>query len=314
MRPVLVTGALGQIGSALVPALAQAFGPDSVIATDIRHVSASHGRAIPYEPLDCTDHGQVLDMVEQREIGTIYHLAAILSAVGEDAPQAAWHVNMTGLFNVLEAARQHSCAVFFPSSIAAFGPAAPRVATPQVTTQRPSTIYGISKAAGELLCDYYHSRFGTDTRGLRLPGLMSYSAPPGGGTTDYAVEIFHHAVRERRFTCYLKPDTLLDMMYMPDAVRAMLELMAANGERLAHRNAYNVTAMNFTPGELVAAIQNHLPDFVVDYDIDPVRQAIADSWPRSMDDSAARREWGWVPEFDIEAMVVDMITHLSGNV
>ncbi|MCP4319773.1 MAG: NAD-dependent epimerase/dehydratase family protein [Hyphomicrobiales bacterium] len=310
MGAVLVTGALGQIGSALVPTLVRAFGPDAVIASDIRHPTSAFDHTIPYELLDCTDQDQVLDVVQRRNIGTIYHLAAILSAVGEDKPQAAWHVNMAGLAHILEAARLYDCAVFFPSSIAAFGPGTPRDGTPQVTIQRPNTIYGITKVTGEMLCDYYHARFGTNARGLRLPGVLSYSAPPGGGTTDYAVDIFHGAVRGARYTSYLKPDTRLPMMYMPDAVRAMCELMAAQGSRLVHRNAYNVAAMNFTPSELAAAIKMYVPDFVIDYKIDPARQAIAESWPRSLDDSAARREWDWQPGFDLDAMVSDMLAHL----
>jgi nucleoside-diphosphate-sugar epimerase len=220
---------------------------------------------------------------------------------------------MSGLYNVLEVAREYGCQVFFPSSIGAFGPNTPRDATPQVTIQRPTTIYGVTKVAGELLCDYYAGRFGLDTRGLRLPGLVSYVAAPGGGTTDYAVEMFYHAVRYASYTCFLSAETRLDMMYMPDAIAAMMQLMEAAPERLHHRNAYNVTAMSATPGEIAAAIRRHIPDFTVDYEIDPVRQAIADSWPRALDDSAARADWGFAPRYDLASMTEDMLARLKAK-
>ncbi len=247
------------------------------------------------------------------DVGTIYHLAALLSASAEAAPQLAWSVNMSGLYNVLEVAREYGAQVFFPSSIGAFGPTTPRDATPQVTVQRPTTIYGITKVAGELLCDYYASRFGVDTRGLRLPGLVSYVAAPGGGTTDYAVEMFTHAVRFASYTCFLSADTRLDMMYMPDAIAAMMQLMEADVARLNHRNAYNVTAMSVTPAEIAAAIAKHIPSFTVDYEVDPVRQAIADSWPRSLDESAARADWGFAPRFDLGSMTEDMLARLQAR-
>jgi nucleoside-diphosphate-sugar epimerase len=220
---------------------------------------------------------------------------------------------MGGLYRVLEVARRHACAVFMPSSIGVFGPTTPATRTPQETLQRPTTMYGVTKVSGELLCDYYHSRFGLDTRGLRLPGLISHVAPPGGGTTDYAVEIFYQAVRRRRYTCFLRPDTCLDMMYMPDAIRAMIELMDADASRLVHRNAFNVTAMSFTPAQLADEIRRTLPELEVDYEVDPVRQAIADSWPDSIDDSAARHEWGWKPEYELESMTRDMLAKLSAR-
>ncbi len=218
-------------------------------------------------------------MVRRNEIGTIYHLAALLSAVAESKPQVAWEVNMGSLYHVLEVARENRCAVFHPSSIGAFGPDTPPDQTPQDTVQRPTTMYGVTKVAGELLCDYYHHRFGVDARGVRFPGLISYVAPPGGGTTDYAVEIFYEAIRHRHYTCFLGPDTRLDMMYMPDAIKAAIDVMEADPARLVHRNAFNVTAMNFTPEELAAEIRKHIPEFTLDYHVDPVRQAIADSWP-----------------------------------
>jgi len=249
--------------------------------------------------------------VRRHDIGTIYHLAALLSAVAEEKPQAAWSINMGGLYNVLEAARQCRCQVFFPSSIGAFGPSTPSEHTPQVTIQRPITMYGVTKVAGELLCDYYASRFGVDARGLRLPGLISYAAPPGGGTTDYAVEMFYQALRYKHYTCFLKADTRLDMMYMPDAIRAVIQLMEADVARLRYRNAYNVTAMSITPTELAAEIRKHVPGLAIDYHVDLVRQSIADSWPRSLDASAAKEDWGFAPSFDLAAMTTDMLARLK---
>ncbi len=314
MRRILVTGALGQIGSELVPALRARYGRDRVIASDIRMMPAGdQAQQGPYEHADCTQPHQILEVVRRHDIGRIYHMAALLSAVAEEKPQVAWTINMSGLYNVLEVARQYDCAVFFPSSIGAFGPSTPRDQTPQDTIQRPTTMYGVSKVSGELLCDYYALRFGIDTRGVRLPGLISYVAPPGGGTTDYAVDIFYHALRYGRYTCFLRPDTCLDMMYMPDAIRAMIEVMEADATRLAHRNAFNITAMSFTPEVLAEAIRKHLPKFAIDYEIDPVRQAIADSWPRSLDDSAARGEWNWAPAYDLPAMTEDMLNKLDAK-
>jgi nucleoside-diphosphate-sugar epimerase len=311
MATILVTGALGQIGAELVPALRARYGVDNVVATDLKVLPPSGAAALaPYGHLDCTKPHQLHEAVRRYDVGTIYHLAALLSASAEAAPQLAWSVNMNGLYNVLEVARGYGCQVFFPSSIGAFGPTTPRDATPQVTVQRPTTIYGVTKVAGELLCDYYALRFGIDTRGLRLPGLISYVAAPGGGTTDYAVEMFYHALRYGRYTCFLSADTRLDMMYMPDAIAAMMDLMAADSGRLRYRNAYNVAAMSVTPAELAAAIARHVPNFVVDYEVDPVRQGIADSWPRSLDDSAAHHDWGFAPRFDLEAMTTDMLARL----
>jgi nucleoside-diphosphate-sugar epimerase len=307
-RTILVTGALGQIGSELVNALRERYGESAVIASDIR--MPPRGNEGPFDFVDCTNLRSLHDAIHRHRVGTIYHLAALLSAVAESKPQVAWDVNMGSLYRVLEAARENGCAVFFPSSIGAFGPGTPPDRTPQDTVQRPTTMYGVTKVAGELLCDYYHHRFGVDARGVRFPGLISYIAPPGGGTTDYAVEIFYEAIRHRSYTCFLGPDTRLDMMYMPDALKAAIGIMEADPSRLAHRNAFNVTAMNFTPEELAAEIRRHIPDFRLDYQIDPVRQAIADSWPNSLDDSAARTEWGWSPDYDLPAMVRDMLDNL----
>ena len=312
MSSILVTGALGQIGSELVPALRARFGTDRVIATDLRVLPSRAAAAeAPCDHLDCTEPQQLHEAVRRYDVGTIYHLAALLSASAEAAPQLAWSVNMAGVYNVLEVARAYDCQVFFPSSIGAFGPSTPKDATPQVTIQRPTTIYGVTKVAGELLCDYYASRFEVDTRGLRLPGLVSYLAAPGGGTTDYAAEMFFHATRYGRYTCFLQAGTRLDMMYMPDALAAMIQVMEAKASLLHHRNAYNVTAMSVTPAEIAEAIRQHIPGFAVDYEVDPVRQAIADSWPRALDDSEARKDWSWAPRYDLEAMTKDMLTRLQ---
>ncbi len=313
MRNVLVTGALGQIGSELVVELRRQLGAESVIASDIRLPAGDPDAAGPFEVLDATNFRQTHDLVRRHGIGTIYHLAALLSATSEEKPHVAWELNMGGLYKILEIARQERCAVFFPSSIAAFGPSTPRTQTPQDTVQRPTTMYGVTKVAGELLADYYAARFGVDVRGLRFPGLISYTAPPGGGTTDYAVTIFYEALKHGQYDCFLRADTRLDMMYMPDAIRAVVELMAADGSKLRHRNAFNIAAVNFTPEELAAEIRKHLPNFRIDYAVDPGRQRIADSWPESLDDSAARQEWGWQPRYDLAAMVADMISQLRAR-
>ncbi len=314
MNRILITGATGQIGSELTLALRNAYGNDQVVASGRKHPpSHAISESGPFLYLDVTDHRALTEVVRNHNIDTIFHLASLLSAVAEAHPQLAWQVNMGGLTNVLEVAREQGCAVFFPSSIGAFGPTTPRDHTPQDTLQQPTTIYGITKLSGELLCNYYYRRFGVDCRGVRYPGLISYVTKPGGGTTDYAVEIFHAALRGETYRCFLRPDSRLDMMYMPDAIRAAISLMEADGSSLTHRNGYNITAMNFTPAELAAAIRCHIPDFTMAYHIDPLRQAIADSWPHSMDDSAARREWRWQPHFTMDAMVFDMLTKLRAR-
>ncbi|MHA1567123.1 MAG: NAD-dependent epimerase/dehydratase family protein [Alphaproteobacteria bacterium] len=314
MAKILVIGALGQIGSELVVALRSRFGVETVIAADVRILPpGAAAKDGPFQHLDCTSFRQIETVIRRNDIGTIYHLAAVLSAVAEEKPQASWDLNMGGLYRVLEAARECGCSMFFPSSIGAFGPTTPRDNTPQDTIQRPTTMYGVTKVAGELLCDYYVARFGVDVRGLRLPGIISHVTPPGGGTTDFAVEIFYQAIRYRHYVCFLRPDTQLDMMYMPDTTDAILQLMAADPAALKHHNSFNITAMNFTPDELATEIRKHIPDFVIDYDVDPVRQAIADSWPRSVDDSEARSQWGWAPRYDIAAMTVDMLEKLRAN-
>ncbi|MBU0680356.1 MAG: L-threonine 3-dehydrogenase [Proteobacteria bacterium] len=311
MQRILITGATGQIGSELTLALRDIHGGEQVVASGRKHPpSPAISESGPFVYLDVTNGKALAEVVSRHNIDTIFHLASLLSATAEAHPQLAWHVNMGGLTNVLEVARQQSCAVFFPSSIAAFGPTTPKEHTPQDTLQQPTTIYGITKLSGELLCNYYFRRFGVDCRGVRYPGLISYVTKPGGGTTDYAVEIFHAALAGKPFHCFLKPGTRLDMMYMPDAIQAAISLMKADNRTLTHRNGYNISAMNFTPEELAAVIRRHIPDFTIEYNIDPLRQTIADSWPHSMDDSAARKEWGWQPNFTLDEMVTDMLTHL----
>jgi nucleoside-diphosphate-sugar epimerase len=314
MKTILVTGSLGQIGSELVTGLRRRYGEDRIVASDIRQPATTELRADgPFESLDCLAPDNITRVMQLYNVDTIFHLAAILSAIGESKPNQSWQVNVIGLHNMLEAARQYHCALFFPSSIGAFGRSTPKHNTPQDTIQRPETMYGVTKVTGELLCDYYHKRFGLDTRGLRFPGLISYETEPGGGTTDYAVEIFAEALKHKQYTCYLREDTSLDMMYMPDAIRAMIELMEADPSKLLHRNAFNITAMNFTPGQLASEIRKHIPEFSINYDVDPVRQSIADSWPDCMDDSAAHEEWGWRPRYDLQRMTEDMIEVLSAR-
>ncbi len=311
MKKILITGAAGQIGSELTEHLRNQYGNENVIAAIHSHSNKSTSVTKPICILDIRDKKSIQDIVNQYKIDSIFHLASLLSAKAEKDPQLAWEVNVNGLMNVLEVARQYNCGIFFPSSIGAFGPGTPRNNTPQITIQRPNTIYGISKLSGELLCDYYYHRYAVDTRGLRYPGIISYQALPGGGTTDYAVHIFYAALQTKQYECYLKPETRLDMMYMPDALDAAIKLMQADSKKLQHRNAYNVTAMSFTPQELADEIKKHIPEFEVNYQIDPTRQAIADSWPNYMDDTAAHQEWGWQPSYTLSSMVEDMLQQLA---
>jgi nucleoside-diphosphate-sugar epimerase len=310
MNIILVTGSEGQIGSELVPALRRVYGESRVIATDIR--KPAHGGEGPFELLDVTDGAAFGNVVRKYKADAIIHLAALLSATAEKNPVAAWHLNMGGLLNALEAAREFGCRLFVPSSIGAFGPTTPKRDTPQITIQRPTTMYGINKTAGELLCDYYHLKYGVDTRGLRFPGLISYTAPPGGGTTDYAVEMYYAAVKEGRYTSYIGRGTYLDMMYMPDAVQAVIRLMEADAGRLRFRNAYNVSAMSVAPETIAEAIRRHIPDFSLTYSPDPLRQAIADSWPDALDTTAATEDWGFRPQYTLERMTEDMLAHIAG--
>ena len=315
MNRILVTGATGQIGSELITALRKRYGNENVIAAG--HKTQPDKELLEggyFCNLDVRDANAVEKIVKEHRIDTIYHLAALLSAAAEKDPHLAWDVNINGLRNILETARKFNCSVFFPSSIGAFGPSTPPDNTPQDTIQRPTTIYGIAKVTGELLCDYYFHKFGVDTRGLRFPGLISYKTMPRGGTTDYAVEIFYAAVKERKYQCFLKQGTRLDMMYMPDAVRGAIELMETAPAKLIHRNAFNITAMSLAPEDIYAEIKKHIPDFSMTYRVDPVRQAIADSWPHRMDDSAAHREWGWRPEYDLATMTKEMIEKLSKKI
>jgi len=311
---ILVTGACGQIGSELTLALRERYGAANVVAAGHRTPPSPRLRdSGPFEFIDVTQRETIAAVVNKHGIDTIYHLAAILSATGEQNPQLAWDVNINGLYNVLEVARQQGVTrLFCPSSIAVFGPESPRDNTPQETVLRPKTMYGVTKVTGELLCDYYARRFGLDVRGVRFPGIISSETMPGGGTTDYAVEIFYAAIEHRRYTCFLRPDTVLPMMYMPDCIKATLDLMAADPSRLRHRTDFNLTAFSFSPAELAAEIQKHIPDFICDYKPD-YRQAIADSWPRTIDDSAAREEWGWQPEYDLPTMVRDMLEKLRSR-
>ena len=312
MKKILVTGAVGQIGSELTMTLRKRYGAENVVAAGRKTKPSAELRdSGPFEFIEVTDYDAVNAVVKKYDVGTIYHLAAILSAVGEAKPQLAWKVNVDGVMVMLELSREYGCALMVPSSIGAFGPSTPKDGTPQDTIQRPTSMYGVTKVSGEILCDYYYTKYGVDTRGLRYPGLISHVALPGGGTTDYAVDIYYKALEDKKYECFLSEGTRMDMMYMPDAIDAAIDLMEADPSNLEHRNAFNVTAMNFTPKEIARSVKKVIPDFEISYKIDPVRQGIADSWPNSMDDSAARKEWGWDPKFGLEKMTEDMLKNLS---
>jgi nucleoside-diphosphate-sugar epimerase len=313
MKRILVTGGLGQIGVELIRRLRSEYGETSVLATDIKTAGSERLGPGPFELLDVQDGARLAELSKAHRADTVIHLAGILSANAEKDPQRAWSVNMTGLYNALEVARQEGCSFFFPSSIAAFGPGTPQDGTPQDTIQRPNTIYGVAKVAGELLCDYYHHKYGLDTRGVRFPGLISHDTPPGGGTTDYAVHIYYDAVRKGHYTSFIARGTCMDMMYMPDALDGVVALMEADPSRLRHRCCFNITSMSLEPQQMAEAIARHVPGFTMDYDVDPVRQAIAESWPNSVDDRAAREEWDWEPRYDLESMTTDMLTQLRAN-
>ncbi len=305
---ILVLGSEGQIGTELITALRNIYGVSRVIASDIKPASNDHG---PYEIINVLDKSRIAEVIEKYNVTQVYLLAAMLSATGEKFPEKAWELNMNSLFFMLDLAKEKRiCKLYWPSSIAAFGPTTPKTDTPQHTITEPTTIYGISKLAGERLCEWYFLKHGVDVRSIRYPGLISYTAPPGGGTTDYAVDIFHQAIKTGSYTSFLSAGTRLPMMYMPDAIRATIEIMEAPAENIKVRSSYNLSAFSFTPAELAHEIRQHIPDFQVFYEPD-FRQQIADSWPQSIDDSEARKDWGWKPQYDLPSMVKDMLENLS---
>ena len=313
MKKILVIGSTGQIGSELTRELRRQYGNENVVAGYI--VGAEPKGELkeggPSEIADVTDGEMIAQVVRKHNIDAIYNLAALLSVVAESKPKLAWKIGIDGLWNVLEVARENNCQVFTPSSIGSFGLSTPHMKTPQDTIQRPLTIYGVSKVTTELLSDYYQKKYGTDTRSVRFPGIISYVTPPGGGTTDYAVDIYYSAVKGEKFVCPIKKGTMMDMMYMPDALRAAITIMEADPARLVHHNGFNITAMSFAPETIYAEIKKLKPEFEMVYDVDPLKQSIAESWPDKMDDTCARREWGWAPNYDLRRMTIDMIEHLE---
>ena len=313
MKNILVIGSTGQIGSELTMELRKRYGNSHVVAGYIMgsEPKGELAESGPSAVADVTDGAAIAEVVRRHQIDTIYNLAALLSVVAESKPRLAWKVGIDGLWNILEVAREERCAVFTPSSIGSFGLETPHDMTPQDTIQRPRTIYGVSKVTTELLSDWYHHKYGVDTRSVRFPGIISYVTPPGGGTTDYAVDIYYYAVRGEKFVCPIKAGTRMDMMYMPDALRACTELMEANPDKLIHRNGFNVTAMSFPPEKIYAEIRRRKPDFKMEYQVDPLKQSIAESWPDSLDDSAAREEWGWHANFGLASMTRDMLEKLE---
>lgn len=315
MKNVLVIGSTGQIGSELTRELRKRYGNDSIVAGYIKGAEPKGElkESGPSAEADVTNPEMIADVVKKYNIDTIYNLAALLSVVAEKKPQLAWKIGIDGLWNILEVARENNCAVFTPSSIGSFGLSTPHTQTPQDTVQRPGTIYGVSKVTTELLSDYYFKKYGVDTRSVRFPGLISYVTPPGGGTTDYAVDIYYAAVRGEKFVCPIKKGTLMDMMYMPDGLHAAISLMEADPTSLVHRNGFNIASMSFDPEEIFNAIKRYKPDFEMEYDVDPLKQGIADSWPDSLDDSCARAEWDWNPQYDLDAMTVDMLKNLEAK-
>ena len=315
MKNVLVIGSTGQIGSELTRELRKRYGNDSIVAGYIKGAEPKGElkESGPSAEADVTNPEMIADVVKKYNIDTIYNLAALLSVVAEKKPQLAWKIGIDGLWNILEVARENNCAVFTPSSIGSFGLSTPHTQTPQDTVQRPGTIYGVSKVTTELLSDYYFKKYGVDTRSVRFPGLISYVTPPGGGTTDYAVDIYYAAVRGEKFVCPIKKGTLMDMMYMPDGLHAAISLMEADPTRLVHRNGFNIASMSFDPEEIFNAIKRYKPDFEMEYNVDPLKQGIADSWPDSLDDSCARAEWDWKPQYDLDAMTVDMLKNLEAK-
>lgn len=312
MKHILIIGATGQIGSELTMELRKRYGNANVVAGYIpgAEPKGELKESGPSAIADVTDAEAIASVVKEYQIDTIYNLAALLSVVAESKPKLAWKIGIDGLWNVLEVAREQGCAVFTPSSIGSFGVTTPHTQTPQDTIQRPRTMYGVTKVTTELLSDYYFNKYGVDTRAVRFPGIISNVTPPGGGTTDYAVDIYYSAVKGEKFVCPIKQGTLMDMMYMPDALNAAITLMEADPTKLIHRNAFNIASMSFDPETIYQAIKKHVPQFEMVYDIDPLKQRIADSWPDSLDDTCAREEWGWKPAYDLESMTVDMLEKL----
>ena len=312
MKNILIIGATGQIGSELTMLLRKNYS-GNVVAGYIpgAEPKGELKESGPSAIVDITNPQQIADAVSKYQVDTIYNLAALLSAVAENKPQLAWKIGLGGLFNTLEVAREKQCAVFTPSSIGSFGPGTPKDKTPQDTVQRPKTMYGVTKVSGELLSDYYFTRFGVDTRSVRFPGLISYVTPPGGGTTDYAVDIYYSAAKGEKFVCPIAEGTYMDMMYMPDALRAAVEIMEADPSKLVHRNSFNIASMSFEPNTIYQNIRKYLSEFEMQYQVDPLRQAIAESWPNSLDDTCAREEWGWKPEYGLDAMTQDMLAKLK---
>ncbi|MCH5330714.1 MAG: NAD-dependent epimerase/dehydratase family protein [Alistipes sp.] len=310
MKRILIIGAGGQIGSELTLHLRKIYGDANVVATDVRE-SQALAESGPFETLDALNPAAMASVVERHRIDSIFNLVALLSAVGERNPQLAWNVNIGALMNSLEVARQYNCALFTPSSIGAFGNNAPKYKTPQDTIMQPSTIYGVCKVTGELLGNYYAHKYGLDTRSIRFPGIISNMTLPGGGTTDYAVEIYYEALKNKHYTCAIPKDVYMDMIYMPDVLKACVDLMEADPSKLVHRNSFNIASMSFTPEIIAAEIRKHIPDFTLDYNVDPVKEEIARGWPDMLDDSCAREEWGWNPEWNLSRMTEDMLSVLS---
>ena len=311
MGAILIIGACGQIGTELTKKLRSIHGKDAVIAADVRKGSPEFVASGPFEVVNALDYNQVQSVIEKYNVDDVYLMAALLSATAEKNPAFAWDLNMNSLFHVLNLAKDNKIKkIFWPSSIAVFGPTTPKQNTPQYTVMEPSTVYGISKQSGERWCEYYHNIYGVDVRSIRYPGLISWSTPPGGGTTDYAVDIYYKALSDKKYTCFLNEETRLPMMYMDDAIRATVEIMQAPAESIKIRSAYNLSAMDFTPVEITEAIKKHIPEFTIDYEPD-FRQKIADSWPQSIDDTSAREDWNWKHEFDLDSMTTDMLEHLA---
>lgn len=312
MKRTLIVGAGGQIGTELIPHLQKHYGEDNVIASDLSDDSVTRLSQISVtEKLNALDIKEYQALIKKYKVDNIINLVAVLSAKGEARPDVAWDINIGALTNSLALAKEFNCSVFTPSSIGAFGESTPAINTPQDTVMRPNTIYGVCKVAGELLSDYYYSRFGVDTRSVRFPGIISNGALPGGGTTDYAVEVFYEVLKNKHYTCEVPENTFMDMLYMPDALNAFTQLMDADPDKLIHRNAFNVTAMSFSPKMLFEAIQKRIPEATFDYKIDPIKEKISASWPDSLDDSCARNEWGWAPKWQMESMIDDMLSVIS---